>query len=94
MRVARVDLLPCDSGALLHRHSRRCLHLLGSRLPVPPVGWRWDWGRIGAGWGVWLVSVGDGRTWHPVGFGVMRSAGELAYQMHALAVGSISPRLQ
>jgi len=86
-------MLPCDNGALLHRHSQRCLHLLGSRLPVPPVGWRWDWGRVGAGRGVWLVALDDGRTWHPVGMGPVRSVQDLAYLMHALSVGARSADL-
>lgn len=95
MSTARVDLLPCDPGGFVHLHSRRCLHLLGSRLPIPPLGWRWGWGRLGGGWGLWLVSVSEpGRRWHPVGFAPMRSAGDLAHLMHGLAVGAVSSQLE
>lgn len=94
MRASRVDLLPCDSGGLLHVHGRRCLHLLGSRLPAPPVGWYWSWGRIGGAWGVWLVSTSTGAAWHPVGHGPVRSAGDLAHLLHALAVGAVLPNLE
>jgi hypothetical protein len=90
----RVDRLPCDDGGLWHVHGRACLHRLGSRLPVAPVGWRWAWGRRGGAWGLWLVDVSTGALWHPVGFAPMRSAGDLAHLMHAVTVGALGVRLE
>lgn len=105
MTDRRVDLLPCDDGALWHRHSQKCLDLLGSRLPVPPAGWQWNWGRVGNGYGVWLQVdkveelehmnlVLVDRSWHLFGYGSMKSVGDLAHLMHAVTVGATLPNLK
>jgi len=105
MTTRRVDLPPCDDGVLWHRHSQKCLDLLGSRLPAPPAGWQWNWGRVGNGYGVWLQIdkveklehmnlVLVDRTWHPVGFGTARSVAELVHTMHVLTVGAMLQQVE
>jgi hypothetical protein len=90
-RAERVDLLPCDTGGLFHVHGRRCLHRLGSRLPAPPEGWRWQWGKLGGGWGLWLIDISTGAEWHPLGFAPMSTAAELAHLLHAVRAGAYGP---
>lgn len=81
---------PCALGDPDHEHSRACLARLISRLPQPPLGWKWAWGRSGSGWSIFLESPRGGE-FHVVGLSPAHSIGDLASIVSAYLAGLDGP---
>lgn len=84
--VARLPI--CSGGDTRHRHRVGCLPLLVRHLPPAPVGWRWAFGQLPTGWGVWLERVGGaGARWYVVGLPTVDTVGGLVAVVEAYAAG-------
>ena len=79
----------CSGGAVDHRHGRGCLPLLVRALPSAPSGWRWEYGSVSGGWGIWLSRVGGaGARWYVLGLPAADTVARLAALVDAFAAGA------
>lgn len=78
----------CAGGDDHHRHGSKCLPLLVRVLPPAPKGWKWGYGRAGAGWGLWLERTARSTTrWYVVGLPTTSTLGQLAAIVEAFVAG-------
>lgn len=72
-----------------HRHTRSCIGRVMRELPTAPDGWRWQYGRDGRHWALWLEKVGAAPArWYVVGLPVASSASDLVSVVWSYVQGS------